>query len=122
LESGKVVGAIKRLGQRQHAILYHIEFRFKTFKKLMLPVAEVVPLIVDEDTGFGPPTDENDRNRTTRLIHRVPDSEQGVCPDSDDNGITVDRSNEKDCVKIIADTDNFTILRGIDGIRANLHS
>jgi hypothetical protein len=103
-----VVGAIKRLGQQQHASSYHIEFRFKTFKKLILPVAEVVPLIVDEDTGVGAPTDKNDRNRMSRLLHRVPDSEQGVCLDSDDDDINVDLSNEEDCVKIIADADKFT--------------
>jgi hypothetical protein len=70
LERGTVVGVIKRLEQRQHASSYHIEFRFKTFKNLMLPLAEVVPLIVDDDHGVGAPTDLNDRNRTSRLLHR----------------------------------------------------
>jgi hypothetical protein len=73
-----------------------------------LPVAEVVPIIVDEDTGVGAPNDKNDRNRMSCLLHRLPDSEQGVCPDSDDDDISFDLSNEEDCVKIIADADNFT--------------
>jgi hypothetical protein len=74
----------------------------------MLPVAELVPFIVDEDTGLGPPTDKNDRNRMSRLLHWIPDSEQGVCPYIDNNGINVDLSNEEDFVKTIADTDTFT--------------
>jgi hypothetical protein len=81
----------------------------------MLLVAEVLPLIVDEDTGVGTPTDENDRNRTIRLLHRVPDRKQGVYPDSDDGGINVDLSNEEDCVSIIADAENFTWNRRKQG-------
>jgi hypothetical protein len=106
------VGVIKHLGRQQHASPYHIEFGFK---KMMLPIAEVMPLIIDEYTGVGAPTDENDSNRTSCLLHRVPDSEQRVFPDSDDGGINVDLSNEEDCVKSIAGADNFTWNRQKQG-------
>jgi hypothetical protein len=49
-----------------------------------------------------------DMNRTSRLLQRVPNSEHGVCPESDDEGVNVDLSKEYDWVKIVADSDNFT--------------
>jgi hypothetical protein len=73
----------------------------------MLPSAEVAPLLVDADAGIVPLTKETDRNRTSHLLHRVPDSEQGVHSKSDDKGNNVNLSNEDDCVRIIADSDNF---------------
>jgi hypothetical protein len=106
LEDGKVVSIITRWGHRQHSNS-KIEFRFKTFKKMMLPSAEVVPFLVDVDAGLAPPTYKTDRNWTSRLLHRVPDSEQGVCPESDDEGDYADLSNGHDCVRIIADSGNF---------------
>jgi hypothetical protein len=108
LESGKVVGFIKRRGQRPHSSSFNVEFKCRIFKSLMLPVTDVVPFLVDSDTGLEPSTDDMDMNRTSRLLQRFPDSEQGVCPDSDDEGVNVDLSNVDDCVKIIADSDNFT--------------
>jgi hypothetical protein len=56
-----------------------------------------------------------DMNRTSLLLQRVPKSEQRVCPYSDDEGVNVDLSNEDDCVKIIADSDNFTWNRRKQG-------
>jgi hypothetical protein len=47
---------------------------------MMLPVNDVVPFLVDSDTGLEPNMDEMDMNRTSRLLQRVPDSEQGVYP------------------------------------------
>jgi hypothetical protein len=44
LESGKVVGVIKRRGQRQHSNLYNVELKCIIFKIMMLHVTDVVPL------------------------------------------------------------------------------
>jgi hypothetical protein len=74
----------------------------------MLTVTDVVPFLVDSDTGLEPITDKMDMNRKSRLLQRVPDSEQGVCPEIDNEGVNVDLLNEDDCVKIISDSDNFT--------------
>jgi hypothetical protein len=117
LEYGNVVGIIKKWGQHQHLNSYNIEFKFKTFKKIMLPLAQVVPFPVDEDVvaGLFPPTDETDRNRTSHLLYRVTDSEQGMCPESGDEGYDVDLSNEDNCVRIIADSENFTWHRRKQG-------
>jgi hypothetical protein len=81
----------------------------------MLPVTDVVPFLVDSDTGLEPSADEMDMNRTSCLLQRVPDSEQGICPDSDDEGVNVDLSNEDDCVKSIADSENITWNRRNQG-------
>jgi hypothetical protein len=81
----------------------------------MLPVTDVVPFLVDSDTCLEPSTDEMDMNRICHLLQRVPDSEQGVCPDSDNKGDNVDLSNEDDCVKIIAYSDNLTRNRWNQG-------
>jgi hypothetical protein len=86
----------------------------------MLPVTDVVPFLVYSDTGLEPSTDEMDMNYMSRLLQRVPDSEQGVCPDSDDEGVNVDLSNEDDCVKIIADSGNFTWNRRKQGDFASM--
>jgi hypothetical protein len=115
LESGKVVGVIKRRGQRQHSSSYNVEFKCRIFKSLMLPVTDVVPFLVDSDTGLEPSTAEMDTNPTSRLLQRVTESEQGVCPGSDNEGVNVDLSNEDECVKIIADSDNFTWNRRKQG-------
>jgi hypothetical protein len=56
-----------------------------------------------------------DMNRTSLLLQRVPKSEQRVCPYSDDEGVNVDLSNEDDCVKIIAYSDNLTRNRWNQG-------
>jgi hypothetical protein len=82
---------------------------------MMLPVTDVVPFLVDSDTGLEPSTDEMDMNRTSRLRQRFPDSEQGVCPESDDEGVNVDLSNEDEYVKSIADSDKFTWNRRKQG-------
>jgi hypothetical protein len=82
---------------------------------MMLPVTDVVFFLIDSDTGLEPSTDEMDMNRMSRLLQRVPDSQQGVCPESDDEGVNVDLSNEDDCVKIIADSENFTWNRRKQG-------
>jgi hypothetical protein len=56
-----------------------------------------------------------DMNRKSRLLQQVPDSEQGVCPESDAEGVNVDLSNGDDCVKIIANSENFTWNRRKQG-------
>jgi hypothetical protein len=81
----------------------------------MLPVTDVLPFLVDSDTGLEPSMDEMDMNRMSRLLQRVPDSDQGVYPESDDEGVNVDLSNEDDCVKIISNLDNFTWNRRKQG-------
>jgi hypothetical protein len=82
---------------------------------MMLPVTDVVPFLVDSDTGLEPSTDDMDMNRTGRLLQRVPDSEQRFCLESDDEGVNVDLSNEDDFVKITADSNNFTWNRQKQG-------
>jgi hypothetical protein len=79
---------------------------------VILPLAEVVPFLVDEDmvAGVAPP-DKTDRNHTSILLHRVPDSEKGVCPESGNEVNDVNLSNEDDCVRIIANSENFTLNR-----------
>jgi hypothetical protein len=81
----------------------------------MLPVTDVVPCLVDSDTGLEPSMDEMDMNLMSHLLQRVPDSEQGVYPDSDDDDVNVDLLNGDDCVKIIADSENFTWNRRKQG-------
>jgi hypothetical protein len=71
----------------------------------MFPVTEVVPFLIDSDTGLEPSTDEMDTSHTSHLLQWFPDSEQGVCPDSDNEGVNVDLLNEDNCVKIISDLD-----------------
>jgi hypothetical protein len=63
-------------GQNQHSNSYNSEFKFKTFKNLMLYLAELVYFLVDENMldDLAPPTNKTDRNRISRLLHRVPDS------------------------------------------------
>jgi hypothetical protein len=82
LEDGKVVGIIKQWEKHQHTNVYNIEFKFKAFTKMMLPLYEVVPFLVDKGVVIGvvPLTHKTDSNHRSRLLHRVPDSEQGVCP------------------------------------------
>jgi hypothetical protein len=65
----------------------------------MLPLAEVVPFLVDADmdAGLVPSTDETDRKCMSCLLHRVSDSKQGVCPDNGDEGDDVDISNKDEC-------------------------
>jgi hypothetical protein len=109
LEDGKVAGIIKLLGQHQHSILYNIELKFKTVNTLTLHIAEVVSFLVHDDVVAGVSLpDETDRNCTSCLLHRVPDSDQGVYPESGDEGNDVNLSQENDCIWIIADSDNFT--------------
>jgi hypothetical protein len=115
LESGKVMGVIKRRGQRQHLNSYNVEFKCRIFKSVMLRVTDVVPILVDSDTGLEPSTDEMDMNCTSHLLQRVPDSEQGFFPESDDEGVNVDLTNGDDCVKIIANSEIFTWNRRNQG-------
>jgi hypothetical protein len=108
LDNDRVSGIIKWRGQRQHSNSYNIEFQFKTYKSIMLPADEVHPYL-DGIPATGPPTEGvDDSDRITLMINRIPDSELGLCPDSDDErGIGLDLTEESDCVRIISDADPF---------------
>jgi hypothetical protein len=116
-EDGKVVGIVNQWGQHQHTNLYIIDFKFKMFSKLMLPLAEVVHFLLDEDVDakLAPTTDETDRNHTSCPLHMLPDSEPGACPESGGEGDDFNLSNEDDCIRINADSDNFTWHRRKQG-------
>jgi hypothetical protein len=58
-------------------------------------------------------------NLMSLLLQRVPDSEQGVCPESDNGGVNVDLSNEDDCVKSLP---TRIMSHGIDISRVTLRS
>jgi hypothetical protein len=107
LDNDRVVGTIKRRGQHQHSNSYNIEFKFKTFKNLIVPADKVHPYVVGAVLAGVQQRDlMDDSNHITRMINHVPESDLGPFQESDDEGgdyfyLTA----ESDCVRIISDSD-----------------
>jgi hypothetical protein len=72
-----------------------------------LPVNEVYPyLVAIVPTGEPSHKEIEDKNRATRVIKRVPESEHGLCPGSDDeNGDDLNLTEEHDCYQTISYAD-----------------
>jgi hypothetical protein len=72
----------------------------------MFSADEVHPYLVDVQATDPPPEGVDDSDQITCMISSIPDSELGLCPDSDDEGgVGLDLTEESDCVRIISDAD-----------------
>jgi hypothetical protein len=73
----------------------------------MLPANEVDSYLV-AIVPYGAPADENidESNHVTLMINRVPESEYGMCPASDEeDGYDLNLTEEHDCSRTISDAD-----------------
>jgi hypothetical protein len=74
----------------------------------MLSANEVHPYLVDALATSPPLEGDKDSDRITCMINRVPDSEIGLCSDSnDEGGFDLELTEESECVWIILDADPF---------------
>jgi hypothetical protein len=88
--------------------MYNIEFQYKAYTYIMLPANDAHPYLVYVLPTGPSPMGIDDSDQITRMINIVPDSELGLCPDSDDEGSNdLDLTEESDCVRIISDADPF---------------
>jgi hypothetical protein len=109
LQHGRISGTIKWRSHHQQSNSYNIAFEFKSFKIFMLPANEVDPYMVAILPYVAATHEENEEsNRVTRMINRVPESEHGLCPASDDeDGDDLNLTEAHDCFRTISDDDTL---------------